>query len=117
MPISNKNNRKNDNQSNTISSITIEVTDHALMRLYDRWGFQSYAHIIPSETVTLYPDVNEKSNVYYFNIIPTGFIVLRRTEDTKFVVVTITLDEHRNFGKPVELLKPRLRERQSEYEL
>lgn len=113
----NKINRKNNNQSNTFSSITIEVTDHGLMQLYDRWGFQSYAHIIPSGNITLYPDVDKKSNVYYFNIIPTGFIVLRRTETRKFVVVTITLDEHRNFGQPIKISNVRLRERQSEYEL
>ncbi|KKM89794.1 hypothetical protein LCGC14_1245170, partial [marine sediment metagenome] len=45
------------------------------------------------------------------------FIVLRNTEPSKFVVVTVTLDEHRNYGNPIVLIRPRLRERQSEYEL
>jgi len=118
MPISkDKKDRKNNTQSSTINSVTIEVTDHGLMQLYDRWGFQSYAHIIPSGNIELYPDVDQTSNVYYFNIIPTGFVVLRRTETNKFVVVTITLDEHRNFGKPITITRVRLRERQSEYEL
>jgi hypothetical protein len=95
----------------------IEATDHALMQLYDRYGFNSYSYIIDCEQVQLYPDVDAKSNVFYHNLIPTGFVVLRNTEPNKFVVVTVTLDEHRNYGSSMMLLRPRLRERQSEYEL
>ena len=95
----------------------IEATDHSLMQLYDRYVFNSYSHLIDSEEVLLFPDVDDKSNVYYHNLIPTGFIVLRNTEPNKFVVMTVTLDEHRNYGIPMKLIKPRLKERQSEYVL
>ncbi len=95
----------------------IEVTDHSLMQLYDRYGFNSYYYIIDNEPIKLYPDVDEKSNVFYHNLIPTGFVVLRNTEANKYVVITVTLDEHRNYGVPTMLINPRLRERQSEYEI
>lgn len=100
--------------SETIRNVIIEATDHALIQLYDRFNFNSYAYIIDNELAMLYPDVDKKSNVYYHNIIPTGFVVLRRTEVKKFVIITVTLDEHRNFGDPIELIKPRLKERQGE---
>lgn len=120
-----KNRKTSKNSNSSISSSTpqilrnmvIEVTDHSLIQLYDRYCFNSYLHIISSEEVYLYPDVDGDSNVYYYNIEPHGFIVLRRTEPKKFVVITITLDEHRNFGQPIKLINPRLRERQGEYEL
>ena len=95
----------------------IEVTDHSLMQLYDRYWLNSYSYIIDRDPIKLYPDVDEKSNVFYHNLIPTGFVVLRNTERNKFVVITVTLDEHRNYGVPLTLVKHRLRERQSEYVL
>lgn len=110
----NKSNKNKPKISETIRNVIIEATDHALIQLYDRFSFNSYVHIIDSEIVMLYPDVDNKSNVFYHNIIPTGFVVLRRTEDKKFVVITVTLDEHRNFGEPIKLIKPKLRERQGE---
>ena len=109
-----KSNKEKPKISETIRNTVIEATDHALIQLYDRFSFNSYAHIIDEEIVILYPDVDKKSNVYYCNIIPTGFVVLRRTEDKKFAVITVTLDEHRNFGNPIKLIQPRLRERQGE---
>ena len=98
-------------------NVVIEATDHSLMQLYDRYFFDSYKNLIEIDKVELYPDVDKRSNVFYLNLIPTGFIVLRKTELSKFVVVTVTLDEHRNYGDSMMLIRPRLRERQSEYEL
>ncbi len=101
----------------TKHNVVIEATDHSLMQLYDRYFFDTYRKLIDGELVQLYPDVDEKSNVFYYNLVPTGFIVLRKTELNKFVIITVTLDEHRNYGEPMTLIRPNLRERQSEYEL
>lgn len=103
-------------ETEIIFNSVIEATDHALIQLYDRYQFNSYAHIIDSEFVLLYPDVDDKSNVFYCNLSPTGFVVLRRMDEKKFVVITVTLKENRNFGTPIKLVRPRLRERQGEYE-
>jgi hypothetical protein len=100
-----------------IHNATIEVTDHSLIQLFERYNFDSYAYIIDKKGVVLYPDVDESSNVYYLNLQPTGFVVLRKTEPKKYVVITVTLLENRNFGSPIKLVRPRLRERQGEYEL
>jgi hypothetical protein len=108
-----KSNKQKSKTSETMRNVVIEATDHALIQLYDRFNFNSYAHIIDSDVAILYPDIS-KSNVHYLNIIPTGFVVLRRTEDKKFVIITVTLDEHRNFGEPIKLVSPKLRERQGE---
>lgn len=103
-------------RSGILLHCSIEVTDHALLRLYDRWKFKSFRAIIDTSNVYLYPDLNEPF-VYYMNIAPRGYLVLRRVEETKFVVVTITETEQRNFGDPLILSHPRLRERQMEYTL
>lgn len=102
--------------SETLRNAVVETTDHGLLQLGDRYYFDSYEHIIDTDGIMLYPDVDPKSNVYYLNLIPTGFVVLRRIEKMKFAVITITLEENRNYGNPIHIIKPRLRERQGEYE-
>lgn len=94
----------------------VEVTDHALIRLFDRWKFKTFRAIIPAGDVVLYPDLNEPF-VYYMNIEPDGFLVLRRLEEKKFVVVTITETERRDYGDPLFIKHAKLRERQREYRL
>lgn len=101
----------------TLNDVVIEATDHSLIQLFDRYSFKTYAHIIDGEEILLYPDIDDGSNVFYHNLIPTGFVVLRRTEPNKFVVITTTLSEHRDYGEPIVVINPTLRERQSEYEL
>lgn len=102
--------------SETLRNAVIETTDHGLIQLGDRYYFDSYEHIIDTEGVLLYPDVDSKSNVYYLNLSPTGFVVLRRVEKMKFAVITITLKENRNYGSPIRVINPRLRERQGEHD-
>ncbi len=96
-----------------ILTARIEVTNHALERLKTRWKFKSFKGVLPYKDLILYKDLNQ-TDVYYSNIGSQGFVVLRRTKELKFVIITITKEELRNYGSPLVIKTPIIRELQYE---